>query len=407
MPDGAPYPISSPIGSPERMTELMDNNNNNNIDNTDNTEELKPRPKGSKRAKGLVRMIKILFILNISLLVLCLVLFFRVMKLEQDVTKLSTANTDLQVSLEQAELHEEQMQDLVDQEISSNETLTTLRSYAEQGKSFITTLKALFPTQFVLADEGIFHFIDIDHSLKANGLDDSKMSLDDNGLLVYDDEDEIISYGIDVSQHNGVIDWETMAAAERKPDFIYVRAGIRGYGSGKLVPDEQISANMIGANTVADHVGVYFVTQAITPEEAREEARSVLEWTADYEMDLPIAIDVEKIEDYETEPRTLHLTSEEYTANVLAFIDELNKNGKKAIIYGNGKTFMLMLDPMKLDDTEKWFADYVAENDFTPYFPYDFRIWQFTSKGSMDGISGECDVNIAFNLGKLLEPGDD
>ncbi len=370
------------------------------MDNFDtNTEELKPRRKGSRK---IVKLIKVLTFLNLSLLILCLVLFFRTLTLKNSVSALTYENASLSKSLEQEELKEEQMQEYVNQEISSNETLSLIKSYAEQGKSFITTLKTLFPTQFVLADEGLFHFIDIDHSLKANVYDDTKISLSDNGLIVYDGDDQQVSYGIDVSQHNGEIDWDAMAAAESKPDFVYIRAGIRGYGTGKLAKDEQVSQNMIGANKALDHVGVYFVTQAINEEEAREEARTVLEWVDGYEMDLPIVLDVEKIEDYETVPRTQDLTAEEYTNNVLAFIDEIEKNGKKAIVYGNGRTFMWMLDPQRLDDVEKWFADYVAIDDFTPYFPYDFRIWQFTSKGTMDGINGECDVNIAFNLDKLL-----
>ena len=276
-------------------------------------------------------------------------------------------------------------------------TLETIRSYAEQGKSFLTTLKAIFSDQFVLADEGRFYFKDIDPALRPYSFDDSKIQLGEDGIITYDDESVDVSYGIDVSQHNDAIDWEAMKEAENKPDFIYVRAGIRGYGSGKLVADTQVSANLIGARDVGAEVGVYFVTQAINEEEAREEAHFVIDTLSDNSVDLPIALDVEKVENFETEPRTKNLTAEEYTRNVLAFADEMKQLGHDTIIYGNGKTFMLMLDMTMLEDMDKWCADYVATDDYIPYFPYDFSIWQFTSSGQIAGVNGDVDLNIRIN----------
>jgi GH25 family lysozyme M1 (1,4-beta-N-acetylmuramidase) len=109
-----------------------------------------------------------------------------------------------------------------------------------------------------------------------------------------------------------------------------------------------------------------------------------------------MVLDVEKVENFDTEPRTRGLSAEEYTRNVLAFADEMKKEGYDTIIYGNGKTFMLMLDMSMLEDIDKWFADYVAEDDYVPYFPYDFSIWQFSSQGHVAGISGDVDLNIRF-----------
>ncbi|MBQ7583984.1 MAG: hypothetical protein IJT24_05180 [Lachnospiraceae bacterium] len=276
-------------------------------------------------------------------------------------------------------------------------TMGTIREYAEQGKSFLTTLKALFSDQFVLADEGRFYFKDIDPALRPYSYDDSKIQLSDDGIITYDDEDMDISYGIDVSQHNDEIDWETMKGADRIPDFVYVRAGLRGYSSGKLVADTQVSANLIGARELGSEVGVYFVTQAVNEEEAREEARFVIETLSDNKVDLPIALDVEKVENYDTEPRTKNLSPEEYTKNVLAFADEMKNYGYDTIVYGNGKTFMLMLDMKMLEGVDKWFADYVAQDDYIPYFPYDFSIWQFSSMGRVQGVTGDVDLNIRFN----------
>ena len=75
----------------------------------------------------------------------------------------------------------------------------------------------------------------------------------------------------------------------------------------------------------------------------------------------------------------------------------MKQYGYETIVYGNGKTFMLMLDAKMLDDVDKWFADYVATDDYIPYFPYDFSIWQFSSTGHVMGITGDVDFNIRFD----------
>ncbi len=335
---------------------------------------------------------------------------------QKENAKLRQANEDLMVSLNDAE---GELPDVVSASINADgemqlkeipedgpnielkthydpETLAVIQAYAESGKSFIATLKALFPEQFVVADEGRFHFVNIDPALRPYSYDDSRIALSPEGIITYDDDTAHVSYGIDVSQHNDEIDWEALSESSEKPDFIYVRAGIRGYGSGKLVADTQVSANLIGARECGAQVGVYFVTQAVNEEEAREEAQFVLETIGDNPVDLPMVLDVEKVENFDTEPRTRGLSAEEYTRNVLAFVDEMKKEGYETMIYGNGKTFMLMLDMSKLEDVDKWFADYVAEDDYVPYFPYDFSIWQFSSQGHVAGINGDVDLNIRF-----------
>ncbi len=352
---------------------------------------------------------------------LCVILAISAIRYQRENARLMQKNEELQISLSQAEstaeagaetaavetealvAEEEVISETADRDDAAemvpldDRTLGTIRAYAEQGKSFLATLKAVFSDQFVFADEGRFYFRDIDPALRPYSYDNSKISLGSDGFISYDDDEYDTSYGIDVSQHNDVIDWEAMKESGSIPDFVYIRAGIRGYGSGKLVADTQVSANLAGARELGSEVGVYFVTQAVTEEEAREEAQFVLETLSGNKVDLPIALDVEKVEDFETVPRTKSLSAQEYTRNVLAFADEMKKEGYETIIYGNGKTFMLLLDMTMLEDVDKWFADYVAEDDYIPYFPYDFSIWQFSCKGSVPGVSGDVDLNIRFN----------
>ena len=86
------------------------------------------------------------------------------------------------------------------------------------------------------------------------------------------------------------------------------------------------------------------------------------------------------------------LTKEEYTENCVAFCETIKAAGYTPMIYGNLKTFMIMLDMHRVEEYEKWFAYYNTE----VYFPYEFSIWQYTSEGTVEGIKGDVDLNISM-----------
>ena len=278
---------------------------------------------------------------------------------------------------------------------SDDERVKRVKSLAERGSSALEMLKVLFPQQIVIADEGAFHFFDINRNLKKNTYDIDKFVLAENGRMTYEKDDGEDCYcGIDVSEHNGEIDWEKVAADGI--DFVYIRAGYRGYGSGKMVEDKYFVQNIEGAKAAGISVGVYYFTQAVNENEAIEEADFILEKITDYGVDIPVAIDVEKIDDPEAGVRTAKLSKDEYTKNVRAFCRRIESRGYASLIYGNAKTFTMLLNMSELEDKEKWFADYIGPNDTVPYFPYEFRIWQYDSTGSCDGVTGDVDMNLAF-----------
>ena len=107
-------------------------------------------------------------------------------------------------------------------------------------------------------------------------------------------------------------------------------------------------------------------------------------------MDLPIVIDVE--ESASSDSRTKDLTKEERTKAVIAFCERIKEAGHDVMIYGNTKSFMVMMDNEKLEDYDKWFAYY----KYPLRFPYKIRMWQYTSSGEVDGIKGGTDINIMF-----------
>lgn len=357
--------------------------------------ENKENTKKSERSnRGLKKYLVFVTIINLILLAGCILLIF---KNEADRRQLEEAEEEVRVISENVLSREAAMAE-IEEVISENEgdeRVDRVKTLAERGTTALEMLKVLFPQQMVVADEGAFHFFDINKSLKLNNYDNESFVLDENGEMTYVENGENTGYkGIDVSAHNGEIDWQQVASDN--VEFTYIRAGIRGYGSGKLVEDERFRENIEGATNAGLNVGVYFFTQAINETEAVEEAEFLLNLISQNRIDIPIALDVEKVEDTDSEVRTKDLSKQQYTKNVKAFCSRIEEAGYETIIYGNGKTFMLLLDMTMLEDHDKWFADYIGRNDYLPYFPYNFRIWQYDSTGSCKGVSGKCDMNLAM-----------
>ena len=172
--------------------------------------------------------------------------------------------------------------------------------------------------------------------------------------------------------------------------YAFIRAGYRGSDEGKLVEDDHFADNVEGALDNGIDVGVYFYTQALSPEEAREEAEFVIDLLEDYEITYPVVIDLEEI--LVEDARTENMTKQEYTDAAVAFCETVKDAGYTPMIYGNLKTFFIMLDLEKIEGYDKWFAYY----DEAFYFPYDFTVWQYSSKGSVDGVGGDVDMNVCM-----------
>ena len=212
---------------------------------------------------------------------------------------------------------------------------------------------------------------------------------DKDGYKNYIVDNEVVSYrGIDVSSFQGDIDWEDVKADG--VDFAMIRVGYRGYGTGKMMLDEYFHANMRGAIDAGIDVGVYFFSQAITEEEAIEEAEFVLREIKGYDITYPIAYDMETIP-HDT-ARTDTLTGRQITDHTIAFCDTIKAAGYKTTVYANRRFLVLKLDLSRLTAYDTWYAAYVSYPDY----PYDFQMWQFTDTGSVDGIEGDVDINICF-----------
>lgn len=274
-----------------------------------------------------------------------------------------------------------------------------LKEMAQSGYSMLQILKSFFPDDIVLTDEGRFWFFDVDDSLKKNSLKEEGFIRNDDGTVDYVENGVSKGKkGIDISKYNGEVDWEQVYASGVR--FAYIRAGVRGYASGAIVKDDFFDDNITNAAAAGLETGTYFFSQAVDEEEARKEADFVLECVKDKKISCPIAYDLEKIENYDSPPRTKDLSKEQMTKNAIAFCERIKEAGYTPIIYGNIKTFMMLTELSELEGYQKWFADYISDDDHLPYYPYEMSIWQYSEKGSVPGVEGNCDLNIGFFEGE-------
>ena len=191
-----------------------------------------------------------------------------------------------------------------------------------------------------------------------------------------------------MSEHQGDIDWNLVA--QDGVEFAFIRAGYRGYGTGKLVEDANFDANVQGAQAADIKVGAYIYSQAITEEEVVEEANLVLEKIAPYNMECPIVFDVEKVTG--GEGRMNALSVEERTRLTQIFCQTIENAGHRPMLYYNTEMGIMMLELGALEGYDKWFAAY--REDF--YYPYAHKIWQYSQSGRVQGIQTEVDLNISF-----------
>lgn len=250
-------------------------------------------------------------------------------------------------------------------------------------------LRSFFPENLIYSFENEYVFAPVLEEVEKHSLLEENFQKTEEGLMQYVENGTVTSHkGIDVSKYQGKIDWA--AVKEEGIEYAFIRLGLRGYESAKIVLDEFYETNMQGANSAGVAAGVYFFTQAVTVEEAKEEADFVIEHLAGYDVSCPVVFDVERISG--GKGRADQLTKEERTDITIAFCEAVKAAGYTPMIYGNVVCFTRLLDMTKLNDYEKWYAFY----DDYMYMPYNVSCWQYTEKGLVDGIPGNVDLNISF-----------
>ncbi len=350
-----------------------------------------------KRKQQVSLITNIIFcLITLTALTGCIVLLLRNYGLENETREAANLLAEYEQRSEEyiytqtdLDTHSEEAARLAE-ESERQAVLTELKTRMESGESTAKVLRSLFPDDVVVYSDSQYHFFPIQDNLKKHDYVYDNFVLQENNEIVYvDDNEEVHSAkGIDVSKHQGEINWKKVADDGVK--YAFIRCGFRGNSEGKLVEDEYFKDNIEGALHNKIDVGIYFYTQAVSEEEAVEEAEFLLELLEPYDITYPVVLDLE--ETGNDEARTADMTKEEYTKAAIAFLEKIREAGYTPMIYGNLKTYMIMLDMEQLEDYDKWFAYY----DAPVYFPYEFTIWQYSSKGRIDGIKGDVDMNVCM-----------
>ena len=200
-------------------------------------------------------------------------------------------------------------------------------------------------------------------------------------------------YGIDVSSFQGEIDWD--AVADDNIDFAMVRVGFRGTGTGSLNTDKYYEQNIRGAMRAGLETGVYFFAQAVTVEEAIEEADYVISLLDGLDINGPVAYDWEM---HDSTYRVYGTSPEMATACAVAFCERIKDAGYTPMVYGGTYVTYMKYDQGALADYLSWYPEYKSEKSekLCPTLVYHMDYWQFSSSRAVAGINGRVDMNIQF-----------
>lgn len=212
----------------------------------------------------------------------------------------------------------------------------------------------------------------------------------DGQYIDYNSGDITSLRGIDVSFYQGDIDWN--AVASDGVDFAIIRCGYRGASAGSLNTDEKFAQNFEGAKAAGIKVGVYFFSQAISADEAREEARYTIDLLAGQSLDMPVFFDWEHVQLNDGPSRTDDLDGKTLTDCCLAFCDEIGAAGYDFGVYFYRSLGYNLYQLDRLQGLCIW----AACPGITPDFYYDFDMWQYSFTASVSGIEGDTDLDLYF-----------
>lgn len=201
--------------------------------------------------------------------------------------------------------------------------------------------------------------------------------------LRYADEGNKI--GVDVSAHQGVIDWEQVHDAGI--EFAVIRAGYRGSTEGKLYEDAQFRYNMEEAENAGIATAVYFYSQAVSVEEAEEEAEFVCELLEAAKPELPVFFDWEE---GDGSGRTSEAGYVPVTELAIAFCEKIKSAGYDAGVYFNLHFAYHQLNMAQLQDYTLWLAEY----NLPPTYQYRYDWLQYSDGGTVPGIGTFVDMDM-------------
>ena len=216
--------------------------------------------------------------------------------------------------------------------------------------------------------------------------DDASSEEDGIALLSMDAlPDGVTAQGIDVSEHQGRIDWDAVKASGI--DFAILRVGFGAPSFGGRV-DYQFNRNISECERLAIPYGVYVYSYAFDNQQAADEASMVIDCLSGHNPRLPVY--------YDLEDKTIIADGRQsgIASRAQTFCNKISSAGYKPGIYANLNWFNnILTDPVfKSGSWDHWIAQYNSQCHYTASYSF----WQYTSRGKVSGISGNVDMNYAY-----------
>lgn len=238
--------------------------------------------------------------------------------------------------------------------------------------------------------DGTEEWVLISPYLKKNAYDFSNLS-ETAGLKKYTEGGKKISQiGVDISKHDGTVNFERLKSDGI--DYVMIRLGARGYSTGQISLDDHFVENMDAAVKAELSIGVYFYSQAINQEEAIQEAYFVIQNLEPYRahINFPVAFYMENIAN--DKARIDGLSRSDKTLITATFLEAVKAAGYIPMVYGNKEWLIKNVDLTRLQNYDVW----LSQDGDTPDYPYLYTMWQYTTTGTVNGITGDAALNICF-----------
>lgn len=194
--------------------------------------------------------------------------------------------------------------------------------------------------------------------------------------------------GIDVSEHNGVIDWEKVKASG--VEFAMLRAG---YGQ---TVDKQFRCNADACNRIGLPIGVYWFSYAAIESLAKEEAITCLSTILPYNIDLPVAYDLEYDSVKYAQKQGVFVGMELASRMARSFCETVQGAGYATANYANPDYLNRYFDANVQRDFPIWLAQWPGSTPSLDKPPRMCAIWQYSEKGSVPGIKGPVDLDVCY-----------
>ncbi|MBR1478076.1 MAG: hypothetical protein IJ608_08980 [Lachnospiraceae bacterium] len=240
----------------------------------------------------------------------------------------------------------------------------------------------------VINPDGKEEWVLISPYLPKNDYDLTKLVLQSNIMKYYVDGRQVSYVGAEISEAQNYVDFNKLK--KYGLDYVMLRIGSRGYGSGQINLDEYFQDNIKRAKDAGLKVGVYFTSEAVNQDEAIEEVSIILAELSEYRPDYPVALDMRLA--VNDRSRIDDVTRADKTVIAKTFLDAIKAEGLNACIYGDKEWLIKEIDMSKLTDYDVW----LRQAADIPDYPYKFTMWTYMDNATVDGSSQPVSLNMSF-----------